>query len=45
MFSLPDVEADRWRMEDEMAIRREKMMKMYEKCLQIQSGMLSIDFL
>lgn len=44
MFSLPDVATDRRRMEDETAIRREKMMKKYGKCLQMESGMLNIDF-
>lgn len=44
MFSLPDVAVDRRRMEGKMAIGREKMMKMYEKCLQMESGMLNIDF-
>lgn len=44
MFSLADVAADRRRMEGKMAIGRKKMMKMYEKCLQIESGMLNIDF-
>ncbi len=28
----------------EISIRREKMMKMYDKCLQMESGMLNIDF-